>query len=398
MCLRCILDDDAAWSERDQMGPLAGLKIVEMWCIGPGPFAGMLLSDMGAEVIRVDRPVEIDYGYPPNRYRTIWRNRRSVAVDLEIPEGVETMLRLMDQADGFIEGNRPGVCEKLGIGPDVALSRNPRLVYGRMTGFGQYGPLARKAGFDLGFISITGVAGAIGTREQPVPPLVLAGDFGGGGTYLALGMMAAIFEARRSGRGQVVDAAMVDGSANLMAYMYGGMAGGVWRNQREANNVDGGHWLYRMYRCADDRFLAVACLSARHYRNLEAAFELDPQVFSFNAERARWPELRNRLAAVISRRTRDEWAAIFAETDACVQPVLDMEEAPNHPHLVERGTFVEHGGVTQPAPAPRFSVSTCGISRPPPANGQHTDEVLIDWGFGDDELSALRAAGAIGVR
>ncbi|MDH4042812.1 MAG: CoA transferase [Gammaproteobacteria bacterium] len=380
------------------VGPLAGLKIVEMWCIGPGPFAGMLLSDMGAEVIRVDRPVETDYGYPPDRYRTIWRNRRAVAIDLERPEGVETMLRLMEQADGFIEGNRPGVCEKLGIGPEVALARNPRLVYGRMTGFGQYGPLADKAGFDLNFISLTGVAGAVGTREQPMPPLILGGDFGGGGAYLALGMLAAILEAQRTGRGQVVDAAMVDGSASLMAYMYGGLAGGVWRNERESNNVDGGHWLYRMYRCADGRFLSVACLSARHYRNLAATLGLDPEVFSFSAGRARWPELRQRLADIIGRRTRDEWMSLFEGTDACVQPVLDMEEAPHHPHLVARGTFVEHGGVVQPAPAPRFSASPGEISCPPPVNGQDTDEVLADWGFAKEEVLALRSAGAVGVR
>ncbi|MGH1491209.1 MAG: CaiB/BaiF CoA transferase family protein [Acidimicrobiales bacterium] len=380
------------------MGPLQGLKIVEMWCIGPGPFAGMLLSDMGAEVIRVDRPVEVEYGYPPDEYRTMWRNRRAVAVDLETPEGVETMLRLMDQADGFIEGNRPGVCEKLGIGPDVALARNPSLVYGRMTGFGQYGPLANKAGFDLSFISLTGVAGAVGTKEQPMPPLILGGDFGGGGAYLAMGMMAGIIEAKRTGQGQVVDAAMVDGSANLMAYMYGGMAGGVWKNERQANNVDGGHWLYGMYRCRDDRFISVACLSPKLYPNLAATLGLDPEVFSFTARRARWPELREQLGLVIAERTRDEWMELFDETDACVQPVLDMEEAPSHPHLAARETFVEHDGVMQPAPAPRFSKSPSEISARPPVNGQDTDVVLADWGFDSAEIASLRDAGAVGLR
>ena len=331
------------------MGPLQGLKIVEMWCIGPGPFAGMLLSDMGADVIRVDRPVEVEYGYPPDEYRTLWRNRRAVAVDLDTPDGVETMLRLMDQADGFIEGNRPGVCEKLGIGPDVALARNPRLVYGRMTGFGQYGPLADRAGFDLSFISLTGVAGAVGTADTPVPPLILGGDFGGGGTYLAMGLMAGIIEAQRTGRGQVVDAAMVDGSANLMAYMYGGMAGGVWKNERQANNVDGGHWLYGMYRCRDDRFISVACLSPKLYANLAATLDLDADVFSFTARRNRWPDLRERLGAIFAEQTREKWMELFGDADACVQPVLDMEEAPTHPHLVARDTFVEHGGVVQQA-------------------------------------------------
>ncbi len=379
-------------------GPLVGLKIVEMWCIGPGPFAGMLLSDLGAEVIRVDRPVEVDYGYPPDQYRTMWRNRRAVAVDLDTADGVETMLRLMDQADGFIEGNRPGVCEKLGIGPDVALARNPRLVYGRMTGFGQEGPLADKAGFDLSFISLTGVAGAVGTAEQPVPPLILGGDFGGGGAYLAMGMLAAIIEATRTGKGQVVDAAMVDGSANLMAYMYGGMAGGVWKNERQSNNVDGGHWLYGMYRCADDKFVSVACLSPKLYRNLEQTLQLDPEVFSFRARRHRWPELRQRLGAVFAEKGRDEWVDVFAGTDACIQPVLDMEEAPGHPHLAARGTFVEHGGVVQPAPAPRFSTSPGAIHAAPPVNGQEPDDVLADWGFDAGEIAELRAAGAVGVR
>lgn len=377
-------------------GPLDGLTIIEMWCIGPGPFAGMLLSDMGAEVIRVDRPVEPEYGYPPDQYRTMWRNRRAVSIDLDTPEGVETMLTLMDQADGFIEGNRPGVCEKLGIGPDVALARNPKLVYGRMTGFGQDGPLADKAGFDLSFISLTGVAGAVGTAEQPVPPLILGGDFGGGGAYLAMGMLAAFIEAGRTGQGQVVDAAMVDGSANLMAYMYGGMAGGVWKNERQANNVDGGHWLYSMYRCADDRFVSVACLSPKLYTNLAAALDLDPDVFSFRAGRAHWPELRERLGAVFAERTRDEWIERLDGLDTCVQPVLDMEEAPTHPHLVERGTFVEHGGVIQPAPAPRFSRTETSISGQPPENGADTDSVLSDFGFSDADIAALRTSGAVG--
>ncbi len=357
----------------------------------------MLLSDMGAEIIRVDRPEEVDYGYPSDEYRTMWRNRRAVAIDLTTPDGVEAMLRLTDQADGFIEGNRPGVCEKLGLGPEVALARNPRLVYGRMTGFGQYGPLADKAGFDLSFVSLTGVAGAVGTKDHPVPPLILGGDFGGGGAYLAMGMMAGIIEAQRTGRGQVIDAAMVDGSANLMAYMYGGMAGGVWRNEREANNVDGGHWLYRMYRCSDDRFISVACLSPKHYRNLAAVFELDDAEFSFRASRTQWPELGEKLAAVVATRTRDQWTELFDQIDACVQPVLDMEEAPHHPHLVERKTFVEHGGVIQPAPAPRFSESPSEISCPPPKNGQDTDEVLADWGFGAEEIASLRDDGVVGT-
>ncbi|MDG2110984.1 MAG: CaiB/BaiF CoA-transferase family protein [Actinomycetota bacterium] len=378
------------------MGPLSGLKLVELWCIGPGPFAGMLLSDMGAEVIRVDRPVEPDYGYPDPKYRTLWRNRRAVTIDLDTAEGVDAMKRLVAQADGFIEGNRPGVCEKIGIGPDDLLAVNPKLVYGRMTGFGQDGPLADKAGFDLSFISLTGVANSVGTADQPVPPLILGGDFGGGGTYLAMGMLAGIIEAQRTGQGQVVDAAMVDGSANLMAYMYGGLESGVWRNERASNNVDGGHWLYRMYRCSDDKFISVACLSPKLYRDLAEGFELDPEVFDFKASRSRWPELGERLAATVASRSRDDWMAVFGDRDACVQPVLDMEEAPNHPHLVARGTFVEHDGVTQPAPAPRFSRTENEIVAPPPANGADTDEVLADWGFDPAEIAAMREAGTVG--
>jgi len=328
----------------------------------------------------------------------MWRNRRAVAIDLNTEDGIETMLRLMDQADGFIEGNRPGVCEKLGIGPDVALARNPKLVYGRMTGFGQYGPLADKAGFDLSFISLTGVAGAVGTKEHPMPPLILGGDFGGGGAYLAMGMMAGIIEAQRTGKGQVVDAAMVDGSANLMAYMYGGMAGGVWKNERQANNVDGGHWLYGMYRCSDDRFVSVACLSPKLYTNLAATLELDPEVFAFTAGRGRWPELRERLGTIFAERTQASWMELFDQTDACVQPVLDMKEAPLHPHLVARETFVEHGGVIQPAPAPRFSESPSEISCPPPVNGQDTDQVLVDWDFTGNEIAELRRVGAVGTK
>ena len=380
------------------MGPLDGLKIVELWCIGPGPFAGMLLSDMGAEIIRVDRPNEPDYGYPDPEYRTLWRNRRAVTIDTATPEGVETLKRLIQQADGFIEGNRPGLCEKLGIGPDDLLTRNPKLVYGRMTGFGQDGPLAQTAGFDLSFISLTGVANAVGTRDHPVPPLILGGDFGGGGAYLAMGMLAAIIEAQRTGRGQVVDANMIDGSASLMAYMYGGLAGGVWRNERNNNNVDGAHWLYRMYRCADDKFISLACLSANFYPNVAGLFELDPEVFRFTAGRAQWQDLSERLAAIVATRTRDEWATLAEGTDACVQPVLDMVEAPQHPHLIDRGTFVEHGGVVQPAPAPRFSESPGEIVRQPPEHGEHTDEILSDWGFSATEIADLHHQGVIDNR
>ncbi|MCP5024894.1 MAG: CoA transferase [Actinomycetia bacterium] len=372
------------------MGPLEGLKILELWCIGPGPFAAMLLADMGAEVIRVDRPAEPDYGYPDNKYRTLYRNRRAVTIDLDQPRGVEAFMRLVDQADGLIEGNRPGVCEKLGVGPEDCLARNPALVYGRMTGFGQDGPLALQAGFDLSYISLTGVANSVGTPEQPLPPLILGGDFGGGGTYLAMGMLAAIMSARETGQGQVVDAAMVDGSASLMAYMYGGLPSGFWRNQRGNNTVDGGHWLYRMYRCADEKFVSVACLSPRLYQNFEEAMGLDPDEFGFHRPRTDWPGLADKLAAIMITKPRDGWIADLEGKDACVQPVLDMEEAPHHPHLVARKTFVEHGGVTQPAPAPRFSGTPTEIARQPPEHGEHTEAILTEFGFSSAEIEVLR--------
>lgn len=355
----------------------------------------MLLADMGANVIRVDRATEPDYGYPPNEYRTLYRNRRAVTIDFDKPEGVEAFMRLVEQADGLIEGNRPGVCEKLGVGPDDCFARNPALVYGRMTGWGQDGPLADQAGFDLSYISLTGVAHAVGTPGQPVPPLILGGDFGGGGTFLAMGMLAGIMSATKTGKGQVVDAAMVDGSANLMAYMYGGLPTGFWRNERGTNTVDGGHWLYRSYRCSDDKFISVACLSPRLYNNLEEAMSLDPEQFGFHRPRTDWPALGEKMAAIVLTKTRDEWVALVEGRNACVQPVLDMYEAPQHPHMVARGTFVEHGGVTQPAPAPRFSGTPTEVVRRPPEHGEHTVEILAEFGFSAEEIEGLRAGGTI---
>jgi alpha-methylacyl-CoA racemase len=378
------------------MGPLDGVKILELWAIGPGPFAGMLLSDMGADVLRIDRAEEPELGYPPDRYRTLYRNRRSAIIDLKAPEGVEALLRLVEAADGLVEGYRPGVAERLGIGPESCLARNPRQVYGPMTGWGQDGPRAQRAGFDLNYLSLTGALWAIGEAERPpVPPLIMAGDFGGGGAFLALGMVAALYEAARSGRGQVVDAAIVDGAANLMAYVYGNLAGGVWRNEREANNVDGGNWLYRVYECADGRFVSVAAMMGQFYRRLADKLGLSPDEFPDPGDRARWPEYREKLAAIFRTRPRDEWVALFDGDDDCVAPVLDLHEAPRDPHLAARSTYVEHDGVVQPAPAPRFSRTPSEISRRPPAPGEHTEEALVAWGLTAEEVARLREAGAV---
>jgi alpha-methylacyl-CoA racemase len=381
------------------MGPLTGLKIVELFCIGPGPFAGMLLSDMGADVVLVDRMEELELGYPDHPHRFLYRNRRSVRLDLRNPEGVEAVLRLVETADGLIEGSRPGVAERLGLGPDVCLARNPRLVYGRMTGWGQDGPFAPRAGYDINFLSITGALWAIGEEGRPpVPPLILAGDFGGGGAFLALGMTAALFEASRSGRGQVVDAAIVDGALNLMAYTYGNLQGGTWVNRRQSNLIDGGDWRYGAYRCADDRFVAISLLMPKFLRAFtdKAGVDLRDAGLGDPADRANWPAYRAHLAAIFATRTRDEWVAIFQGADDCVQPVLDLEEAPEHAHHLARHAFVDVDGTRQPAPAPRFSRTPSEIVRRSPHPGEHGEQALSEWGFSAGDIAALRSSGVLG--
>ena len=368
------------------MGPLTGLKIVELFCIGPGPFAGMLLSDMGADVILVDREVEQDLGYPDHPYRFLYRNRRSVRADLKTPEGVEAVLALVDEADAVIEGFRPGVAERLGLGPEVCLARNPRLVYGRMTGFGQSGPMVDRAGYDANFISLTGALWAIGEADRPpVPPLILAGDFGGGGVFLALGMVSAMWEAARSGAGQVVDAAIVDGALNLMAYVYGNLQGGTWTHRRQANLIDGGDWRYGVHRCADGRFLSIALLQPKFRRSFIAKAEVHPPAELGDPDDLdNWPAYRAWMAEVIASRSRDEWVELFDGDDDCVQPVLDLVEAPNQPHLQARGSFVEVDGTTQPAPAPRFDRTPSTIARRSPHPGEGGAQALRDWGIAED--------------
>ena len=372
-------------------GPLSGLKVLEFAGIGPGPFCGMLLSDLGADVVRIDRKGQRG-GSPAD---ITARGRRSVALDLKQPAAVETCLTLMESADAVFEGFRPGVMERLGLGPDVALGRNSKLVYGRMTGWGQHGPYAKAAGHDMNYIAITGALHAIGTAEKPVPPLNLVGDFGGGALYLAFGLMAGVIHARQTGQGQVIDCAMSDGAASLMAMFYGFKAGGMWNEGRRSNLLDGGAHFYDTYQCSDGKWVSIGSIEPQFYLLLlEKTGISDPQ-FQHQMSRDEWPELHDKLAAVIATKTRDEWCALMEGTDVCFAPVLTLDEAPRHAHNVARETFVEVSGVTQPAPAPRFSATPGVIQGPPPVVGAHNDTALSDWGFTDSAIAALKAQGAL---
>ncbi len=376
-------------------GPLTGTKVVELASIGPGPFCAMLLADMGADVLRLDRTEEADLGVPIEpRFNLLNRGRRSVAIDLKHAEGVATARRLIERADALIEGFRPGVAERLGLGPDECLTRNPRLVYGRVTGWGQDGPLASTAGHDINYIALAGALGAIGTAESPVPPLNIVGDYGGGGAYLAFGIVCALLECRSSGRGQVVDAAMVDGAASLLASAYGQLAAGA-RRKRGANVLDGGAPWYGVYETGDGEHVSVGAIEARFYRRLLENLGLAGEQLPDQQDREGWPALRARFAAVFRTKTRAEWQRLLEGTDACFAPVLSLAEAPQHPHNAARGTFVEVEGVVQPAPAPRFSRTKPELRQGPPTRGQHTDEALRDWGFSAAEIAGLRAARAI---
>jgi alpha-methylacyl-CoA racemase len=378
-------------------GPLSGVRIVELAGIGPGPFAAMLLSDMGADVLRVDRAQGRLPGTPGDPPKDLLnRGRRSVAVDLKRPDGVETVLRLVEKADALVEGFRPGVTERLGLGPDACLARNPRLVYGRMTGWGQEGPLAQAAGHDINYIALAGALHGIGRRgEAPVPPLNLVGDFGGGGMFLAFGVACALIERERSGRGQVVDAAMVDGAALLMTLMHGMRAMGFWSDERGENLLDTGAHFYEVYETKDGKYVSVGSIEPQFYAELLKHTGLEGEDLPRQMDRSQWSALKERLAAIFRTKTRDEWCAIMEGSDVCFAPVLDMGEAPKHPHNRHRGTFVEVAGVTQPGPAPRFSRTPGEISRPPCWAGQHSQEALADWGFAAEEIERLRQAKAI---
>jgi alpha-methylacyl-CoA racemase len=357
-------------------GPLAGLRVVELGGIGPGPHAAMILADLGADVVRVERPTG---GLQIASKDFTLRGRRSVAADLKSAEGRETVLRLAERADVLLEGLRPGVTERLGVGPDDCAARNPRLVYARMTGWGQDGPLAPRAGHDINYISLTGALHAIGGADRPVPPLNLVGDYGGGSMLLVIGILAALTERQGSGKGQVVDAAMVDGASLLSQMFWSLRANGAWTDERAANLLDGGAPFYDTYRCADGKFVAVGSLEPQFYAELLRGLGLDAEELPAQLDRSGWPTLREKFSAAFAAKPRDEWAAVFADVDACVTPVLTFEEATAHPHLVARDTLVEVDGVIQAAPAPRFSRTPATTPTPPPAAGADTDSVFTSW-------------------
>ena len=379
------------------MGPLKGLKVIEIAGIGPGPFCATVLADMGAEVIRVDRPqaaAAAEPSKPPPD--PLLRNRRSIAIDLKHPDGVETLLGLVEHADALIEGFRPGVMERLGVGPDVCLERNPRLVFGRMTGFGQEGPLAGAAGHDINYIALGGALEGIGRRGgPPVPPLNLIGDFGGGGMLLAFGVVAAIVERDRSGPGQVVDAAMVDGAALLMSMSWGMRHTGVLSEERGTNLLDTGAHFYDVYQTADGKYVSIGSIEPQFYAELLECSGLGGQDLSPQMDRAKWPEMKERVAAVFKTKTRDEWCKIMEGTDVCFAPVLSLAEAPEHPHNKLRKTFIDVAGVKQPAPAPRFSRTPADPPVPGAHPGQHTTDVLADWGFGSERITELLGVKAV---
>ncbi len=375
-------------------GPLTGLKVIEMVGLGPGPFCSMMLADMGAEVVRIDRPGRGDAAMA--RFDVLARGRRSVALDLKKPGGAEVVLELIEQADVLIEGFRPGVMEKMGLGPEVCLQRRPSLVYGRMTGWGQSGPLAGAAGHDLNYIALTGALHGTGRADvPPAPPLNLVGDFGGGAMMLAFGILAAVYESQRSGQGQVIDAAMTDGAALLAAMMYGMKAAGRWSNQREANLLDGGAHFYDTYACADGKYISIGSIEPQFYAELRQRCGLDDPAFDSQLDPRCWPELKEKLAALFKTRSRDQWCELLENTDVCFAPVLNWDEAREHPHNQARGTFIEVDGVPQPAPAPRFSRTPAGIPAAPRARGQDTEAVLGDWGLDQTRLAQLRDSGVI---
>lgn len=379
------------------MGPLDGVRVIELAGIGPGPFCAMMLADMGADVIRVDRASGVPAPLPDGPFGDVaTRGRRSIGVDLKNPAAVEAVLRMIGEADILIEGFRPGVTERMGIGPDVCLGRNPALVYGRMTGWGQEGPYAQAAGHDINYIALSGVLSMIGREgEGPVPPLNLVGDFGGGGMLLAFGVLAGLVHARASGEGQVVDAAMVDGAA-ILATMFSSMrASGMWKDERGTNMLDTGSHFYNVYECADGEYISIGSIEPQFYAELLEKLELTPDELPPQMDRSQWPSLKVEFEALFKTRTRDQWCELMEHTDICFAPILNPDEAPEHPHNVHRSTFIEIDGITQPAPAPRFSATPPATPASPPHPGQNTDETLASFGFDAAEIATLRESGAV---
>ncbi len=361
------------------MGPLKGIKVIEMAGIGPGPFAGMLLADMGAEVISVERRTDPHKRRLPDCSR---RGKKSISLNLKNEEGIKTLLQLVDKADVLFEGFRPGVMERLGIGPDVCLARNPKLVYGRMTGWGQTGPLAKAAGHDINYIALTGALYAMGRKnENPVPPLNLVGDYGGGGMFLVMGILAAVIEAKASGKGQVVDAAMTDGSAVLMAMFNSLHAMGMWSPKRASNLLDSAAHFYDTYETKDGKYVSIGSIEPQFYALLMEKAGLDKETFGFQMNQKEWPNMKEKLVTIFKAKTRDEWCEIMEGTDVCFAPVLDFLEAQKHPHNVARQTYIEVDGMMQPAPAPRFSRTESEVQYGARAAGEDTEEVLREWGI-----------------
>ena len=375
-------------------GPLNGIRIIELAGIGPGPFCGMMLADMGAEVIRVERPG----GNPGDAggHDILFRNRRSIAVNLKHPAGAETVLKLCESADAIFEGFRPGVAERLGVGPQQCMARNPKLVYGRMTGWGQTGPLAQVAGHDINYIALSGALHAIGRRhEGPVPPLNLVGDFGGGGMMLAFGLVCGILEASRSGKGQEIDCSMVEGASALMAMFYGLNGIGQFSDQRGTHMLDSGAHFYDTYETADGRYISIGSIEPQFYALLKEKLQLDESEFGVQLDPQLWPQQKEKLAAIFRSRSQDEWSALLEGSDVCFAPVLGLGEAPHHPHNQARGSFVQVGDMLQPAPTPKFSRTPSGTPEPITAPGTHTCSVLNDYGFSEDDIAGLIAQGAV---
>ncbi|MCA8927785.1 MAG: CoA transferase [Alphaproteobacteria bacterium] len=381
-------------------GPLTGVKVVEFAGIGPGPFSCMMLADMGAEVLRIDRAVNVGKeGKAEPKYNNLLRGRKNVAIDLKNPDGVELALQLCEKADILIEGFRPGVMERLGLGPDVVLKRNPKLVYGRMTGWGQDGPIAHTAGHDINYISLSGALHSIGPVDgPPVPPLNLVGDFGGGALYMVVGALAAYVEAQKSGKGQVVDTSMVEGSASLMSAMYGALASGAWEEQRGHNRLDGGAHYYGPYECKDGKYVSIGSIEPQFYALLLEKTGLKGKAIPDQLDRSSWAVNRATLKEIFKTKTRAEWAAIMEDSDVCFGQVLSMSEAMEHPHNVARGSFIELDGVKQPGPAPKFSRTPSKTPMGVAYAGQHSKEGLADWGFAAAEIDRLAGAGAIKQR